>query len=158
MDEKGDGKLDVDDFRWGFIDFGIQMSKEESEEVLKAFDRDGNGLVDFNEFLVTLKGDLNDTRKEIIAQAYKKLDVTGDGKVTLDDVAKLYDASQHPEVVSGKRSEQDIFMEFMSLWDTQVKDGIVTLDEFMEYYKDISASVDNDDEFVFILKQAWKLE
>ena len=23
MDEKGDGKLDVDDFRWGFIDFGI---------------------------------------------------------------------------------------------------------------------------------------
>lgn len=30
MDEKGDGRLDVDDFRWGFIDFGIQMSKEES--------------------------------------------------------------------------------------------------------------------------------
>lgn len=62
MDEKGDGKLDVDDFRWGFIDFGIQMSKEESEEVLKAFDRDGNGQVDFNEFLVTLKGDLNAKR------------------------------------------------------------------------------------------------
>jgi hypothetical protein len=49
-------------------------------------------------------------------------------------------------------------MEFMSLWDTQVKDGIVTLDEFMEYYKDISASVDNDDEFVLIVKNAWKLE
>ena len=49
-------------------------------------------------------------------------------------------------------------MEFMSLWDTQVKDGIVTLDEFNEYYKDISASVDSDEEFCFILKQAWKLE
>lgn len=85
---------------------------------MKSFDRDGNGVVDFNEFLVTLKGDLNDQRKEVIAAAYKKLDVTGDGKVTLDDIAKLYDASQHPDVVQGKRSEQDIFMEFMSLWDT----------------------------------------
>lgn len=85
---------------------------------MKSFDRDGNGVVDFNEFLVTLKGDLNDQRKEVIGAAYKKLDVTGDGKVTLDDIAKLYDASQHPDVVQGKRSEQDIFMEFMSLWDT----------------------------------------
>jgi len=103
MDEKGDGRLDVDDFRWGFIDFGIQMSKEESQDVLKAFDKDGNGVVDFNEFLVALKGDLSEARKEVIAAAYKKLDVTGDGKVTLDDVAKLYDASEHPDVKSGKR-------------------------------------------------------
>ena len=66
---------------------------------MKSFDRDGNGVVDFNEFLVTLKGDLNDQRKEVIAAAYKKLDVTGDGKVTLDDIAKLYDGSQHPDVV-----------------------------------------------------------
>ena len=86
------------------------------------------------------------------------MDANGDGTVRLDDIAKLYDASQHPEVISGKKTEQDIFMEYMSLWDTQVKDGIVTLDEFKEYYKDISASVDTDEEFVAILKSAWKLE
>lgn len=158
MDERGDKKLDVDDFRWGLIDYGISMTKEESQEVLKAFDRDGNGYVDFDEFLVTLRGALNDTRKAVVARAYKKLDVNGDGTVRLDDIAKLYDASQHPEVVSGKKGEQDVYLEFMGLWDTQVKDGIVTLDEFCQYYEDISASVDTDDEFVFILKQAWKLE
>ena len=134
MDERGDRKLDVDDFRWGLIDYGISMTKEESQEVLKAFDRDGNGYVDFDEFLVTLRGALNETRKAVIARAYKKLDVNGDGTVRLDDIAKLYDASQHPEVISGKKSEQDVYMEFMGLWDTQVKDGVVTLEEFEQYY------------------------
>ena len=30
--------------------------------------------------------------------AYDKLDVNKDGKVTLEDIAKLYDASYHPDV------------------------------------------------------------
>ena len=48
-------------------------------------------------------------------------------------------------------------MEYMSLWDTQVKDGIITFDEFLAYYEDYSASVENDDEFVAAMKDAWKL-
>ncbi len=30
MDINGNHMLDVDDFRWGLIDFGIQISKEEA--------------------------------------------------------------------------------------------------------------------------------
>lgn len=55
MDIKGDKNLDVDDFRWGLMDFGIQVSKDEAAEVLKYFDRDGNGMVNFEEFVKTLK-------------------------------------------------------------------------------------------------------
>lgn len=55
MDEKGDKNLDVDDFRWGLIDFGINVSKDEALEVLAHFDIDKNGSVNFNEFLRTLK-------------------------------------------------------------------------------------------------------
>lgn len=35
----------------------------------------------------------------------------------------------------------------MSLWDTKDKDGIITLDEFIDYYKDVSASIDTDEYF-----------
>ena len=31
MDVKGDKNLDVDDFRWGLMDFGIQVSKDEAK-------------------------------------------------------------------------------------------------------------------------------
>ena len=81
-----------------------------------------------------------------------------DGQVTLNDVAKLYDASQHPEVRDGKKSEEEVYMEFMGLWDTQHRDGVVTIEEFQEYYKDVSCSVDSDEEFVAILTAAWKVE
>ena len=30
MDDTGDRKLDVDDFRWGFIDYGFNLTKEEA--------------------------------------------------------------------------------------------------------------------------------
>jgi len=67
---------------------------------------------------------------DVVKRAYAKLDANGDGTVTLDDIAQLYDASKHPEVHAGSKSERAVFMEFMSLWDTQDQDGIVTISEF----------------------------
>lgn len=55
MDDNGNRELDVDDFRWGFIDYGFNLSKEESAKLLEKFDRDGNGTVNFDEFLRYLK-------------------------------------------------------------------------------------------------------
>ena len=52
----------------------------------------------------------------------------------------------------------DVYKEFMSLWDTQVADGIVTFDEFIDYFKDISASIDSDDYFALMMKNSWKID
>ena len=30
MDNNGNKSLDVDDFRWGLLDFGVQITKEEA--------------------------------------------------------------------------------------------------------------------------------
>jgi len=90
--------------------------------------------------------------------AYDKLDVNKDGQVTLDDIAKLYDVSQHPDVIQGKKTPKEAYLEFMSLWDTQVADGIVTFDEFCDYFKDVSASIDSDDYFLVMMRNAWKLQ
>ena len=34
MDNNGNKLLDVDDFRWGLKDYGIQISKEEASQIL----------------------------------------------------------------------------------------------------------------------------
>jgi len=106
MDDNGNGQLDVDDFRWGFIDYGFNLSKEDAQQLLDHFDRDKNGTVSFNEFLRAIKGELNDFRKKWIRMAYDKLDVNKDGLVKLDDIAQIYDASQHPEVIDGKKTPE----------------------------------------------------
>ena len=63
--------------------------------------------------------------------------------MTLDEIARIYDASQHPDVASGRKTEEEVLQEFMSMWDKE-KDGIITFEEFKEYYEDVSANIDND--------------
>ena len=100
---------------------------------------------------------MNDARKTWVRAAYDKLDVTKDGQVTLEDIAQVYDASQHPDVIDGKKTPDMGFAEFMSQWDTQQADGIVTFEEFCDYYEGVSCSIDRDDYFELMMKQAWKL-
>ena len=61
---------------------------------------------------------MNDDRKKWVRAAYDKLDVNKDGQVKLNDIAQLYDASKHPDVIDGKKTPDQIFAEFMSQWDT----------------------------------------
>lgn len=115
------------------------------------FDRDRNGVVNYDEFLRAIRGDLNEYRLSLIKKAYQKLDENSDGTVKLDDIAKLYDVSKHPDIVGGKKKPQEVYLEFMKLWETQVADGIVTFEEFCDYFRDVSASIDRDDYFALMM-------
>lgn len=152
MDDNGNHQLDIDDFRWGLIDFGITITKEEASQLLKYIDRDGNGTIDFDEFLRFIRGDLNDFRKDLINQAYDKLDVNKDGLVKLEDIEKIYESTQIPDAIDGKS-----FVGIYGKMDSQEKDGIITIEEFYDYFKDVSASIDTDDYFEAMMKSVWKI-
>ncbi len=85
------------------------------------------------------------------------LDRSGDGLVTVEDILAIYDASYHPDFISGRKTEKEIMLEFMQVWETHKKDGIVTLEEFEDYYKDISASIDGDNYFELMIRNAWHI-
>jgi len=36
-------------------------------------------------------------------------------------------------------------------------DGIITVEEFFDYFKDISATVDSDEYFEAMMRSAWKI-
>lgn len=44
-----------------------------------------------------------------IKAAYDKLDVNKDGQVTLEDIAQIYDASEHPDVKEGRKTPDEVF-------------------------------------------------
>ena len=89
--------------------------------------------------------------------AFAKLDKTGNNLVEINDLANTYDVSFHPKFKSGEMSKNDILAEFMQQWDTCTKDGKVTLEEFIEYYNDVSASIDEDDYFELMMRNAWHI-
>jgi hypothetical protein len=100
-----------------------------------------------------------------VRKAFQKIDFNGDGVLTVVDIKGKYDASKHPEVKSGKKTQDEILKEFLETFEMHhnvmhnaQSDGMVTQDEFIEYYTNISANIDNDAYFDLMMTNAWNLE
>ena len=51
----------------------------------------------------------------------------------------------------------ETFETHLNLRENRASDGKVSLDEFVEYYKNISSSIDNDDYFTLMMNNSWNL-
>lgn len=83
MDKSGNCLLDVDDFRWGLLDFGIEISKEEAQEMSPHFG--GNNCVHWGQFMNAIRQPVSDAKLAAIKKTYDHL--TKDGVLTLDGLA-----------------------------------------------------------------------
>lgn len=158
MDNNGDRKMDRNEFMWGLRENGHTLSPSEFERIFKFFDKNNDGKISYDEFLRGIRGDMTERRIALVKMAYKKLDKDGSGLVELNDIAVAYDVTQHPKYKTGEMSKNDILSEFMAQWDKNVRDNKITTDEFIDYYRDVSASIDEDDYFELMIRNAWHLD
>lgn len=149
--------MGLDKFMRGF---GVHLHKAEIDELFKLFDADGSGQVSYDEFLKGIRGTMGPERVALVKLAFGQLDQRGRGVVTLEDIARIYDVSGNPLVKAGKLSKMDALKAFMSQWHLAQKKHTddVTLDDFIEYYDWISASIDRDDYFELMIRNAWHIQ
>ncbi|KAG7219018.1 hypothetical protein INR49_005918 [Caranx melampygus] len=182
MDDDSNRSLDFKEFMKGLNDYGVLMEKQEAANLFQQFDRDGSGTIDFEEFLITLRVNIQSrgqetgercvlttviwclqppmskARKEVVMQAFRKLDKTGDGVITIEDLQGVYNAKYHPKYQNGEWTEDQVFRKFLDSFDSPYdKDGKVTQEEFLNYYAGVSASIDTDVYFIVMMTNAWKL-
>lgn len=157
IDNSKDQKLDRTEFQWGLRENGHVLSPSEFERIFKYFDKNNDGKIGYDEFLRGIRGHINERRRAVIQLAYNKLDKTGDQKVTIEDLKGVYDVSFHPKFRNGQMTKDQILADFLQQWDTLQADGTVHFAEFEDYYKDVSASIDDDEYFEAVVRSAWKL-
>lgn len=123
-----------------------------------------DGTISYDEFLRIIRGDLNKNRLTLVKKAFDKLDRNRNGVVELDDIRDVYNASKHPDVLAGRKTPDQVLVEFLETFETHHNirndgrnDGEVTQDEFIEYYTNISASIDNDEYFAIMMNNSWNL-
>ena len=93
------------------------------------------------------------------------MDKDGSGVLDIDDIRQRYNAKHHPDVKAGKKTEDEILYEFIDTFEQHhtdvagdARDGSVTKSEWVEYYNNVSMSVDRDDYFELMMNQTWNLK
>jgi Ca2+-binding EF-hand superfamily protein len=164
IDDNRNGTLEIEEFWKALCDFRIQITPEDCRQLFDLFDINGDGVISYDELLRSVTGEMNPYRKALVKRAFEKIDRNGNGVVELDDIKGFYNAKMHPDVKTGKRSEDDVLTEFLdtfelhhSLKNPESRDHSVTLKEFTEYYNNISCSIDNDQYFELMMTNAWNL-
>lgn len=164
MDDDNSRSLSREEFKKAMKDFKIDIPDDQIAIVFIAFDLNRDGTIAYDEFLRIIRGDLTPGRITLVKKAYTKLDRDGSGIVDINDIKGLYSGAKHPDVISGKKTEEQILTEFLETFETHHNimngtkaDGQITLEEFVEYYTNISASIDNEEYFALMMNNSWNL-
>jgi len=151
------GALDSQEFVRALLEHGLLETEEECQRVFQYFDKDQTGTIDWMEFVNLVKGQLPAKRRAVVQEAFKSLDVNGDGVLTVEDLKLKFRSFAHPQVSSGEKTEEEIFSQFLASFDSISRDGEITLAEFEHYYEFLSATIPSDKLFIACIRNAWHL-
>ena len=59
MDKSKNKKLDREEFVWALKEYGLELTKHEFDKLFKFFDKNCDGEVNYEEFLVGVRGEIN---------------------------------------------------------------------------------------------------
>jgi Ca2+-binding EF-hand superfamily protein len=117
MDDDRSHDLDIYEFRKAIKDFRVQIQEQDIERLFSIFDRDRSGKVDYDEFLRGVRGEMNQFRVNICKKAFAIMDKDKSGVLNMDDIKDVYNAKKHPDVIKGKKSEEEILGEFLDTFE-----------------------------------------
>lgn len=163
MDDDKSGNLDMTEFVKAMKESKISdISEKAIKHLFRYFDIDDSGSISYDEFLVGVRGVMNARRQSIVDMAFNVIDKDGSGEIDINDIKDVYNAKMHPEVIAGKMTEEEVLMDFLTnMISTShkqtTKPSKITKKDFNFYYSNISASIDSDDYFELMIRNAWHI-
>jgi hypothetical protein len=96
---------------------GLGLSDNDAANLFSFFDHDRSGVIGFDEFVLALRGKMNEFRKKLVIQAFNNLDINKRGDLTIGDLKNKFDATKHPDVKAGKKRSDDVLAEFVKTFE-----------------------------------------
>ena len=163
-DETKSNKLKRKEFHKFLEDYRFNIPPNVEKQLFDTFDHNKSGTINYNEFIRALIGKTNDFRRQIIEEVFAKLDKEGKNRVPYEVIRNSYNVDKHPEVLSGKRTKQEVLSRFIDLFEyhfnllnSNKEADSASLEEFIEFYNYISIFIDNDKYFENLMARVWGL-
>lgn len=165
LDENNEQELDIKMFNQICREFEFGLTNEEIEELFISFDKEERGLVNYDDFIRILRGELNEKRKELIHNVFKHLDIDNKGELAIDELLSIYNPRPSLECKEQKKTEEEamkIFEESLKgnhkyLNGDEGDEKGVDMDEFEDFYESVSLMIPSDENFRDIVLRTWGL-
>lgn len=105
MDVDKSGTLDLQEFTAAVQELRLDVAQEDIFCLFDCFDRNRNRVIDYQEFMETIRGTLPQHRFTLVEKAFQSVDPLLKGSVDIRDIKRAYNARQHPLVLEGRMSE-----------------------------------------------------
>jgi len=164
MDDDCSRTLSPYEFGKACKDFKMGIPEENFPMLFDSFDTNRDGTLNIDEFLMSIRGEINPARTAMVEQAFRKIDTDNSGFFGIEDIRDIYKANRHPDVLQGKRTEHQVLLEFLETFEAhhnlksnEQADGKVSVEEFIEYYRNISCGIDDDEYFALMINNSWNV-
>ena len=151
--------ISYEDLLMSIREAGIDISDMDAKDFFILLDLNGQNKILTEELLRLLRGFLNERRKMIIIEKFAKFDLDRRGSTQISLIKSVYNANYHPDVLTGKKKENEVYEDFAFSLDTFISyKGIIdqiTFEDFIEYYSAISASIIDDNYFIDMMNGVW---
>ena len=161
-DRKGTKELNFQDFFEILNNLNLHITEKDAKLLFSDFSE--NSKINYGKFLSALiDNSLNERRQNIVKDAFQRIDTENCGIVNLSDVKSLFNSKNSPLVKEGYVTEEEFYNNFMETFQTHhnifrsAKIKKVNFDEFLNYYKYFSLTIEDDYLFEETLIFCWKL-
>lgn len=125
MDGNGDGQLTMDELKTGLENAGFGDAISDLADIVQSIDSDGNGNIDYTEFLAATLDSKAYLKEEACRAAFRTFDLNGDGRISQAELFQVLNTDGIPEAVGLRRVE-----ELVAEVDIN-GDGDIDFEEFM---------------------------
>lgn len=141
----GDGRIHLkEELPQILKEIRINLSPDKVDSLITLLDLDHNGTIDFDEFIFNIAPPLNDVRYGWVNRVFDKVDRDRSGKISKEELAKVQDVDSR-------------YNHICRLCDKR-GDGVIDRQELIDYYRELSPSIDSDEKFVSLLVNTWKIK
>ena len=159
MDNNGNKKLDMAEFTEALAAYGLFPKVVEIQALMRFYDVDGDGNITYEEFIRGLRDPLSERRKAMVDKAFDLIDRSRNGSISVEDIDAIYDVSKNQDFIDGKKTRQQVLEEFLDGFDGMRgnNDGVITRQEWTDYYSDLSMSLPSDEYFCQMMESVWNI-
>ncbi|KAH8519993.1 hypothetical protein H0E87_001444 [Populus deltoides] len=113
MDTDNSGTITLEELKQGLAKQGTKLSEYEAKQLMEAADADGNGIIDYDEFITATMHMNRMDREELLYTAFQHFDKDNSGYITTEELEQalrdfgMHDGRDIKEIISEVDADND---------------------------------------------------